>query len=160
MPRRDSSTSLGSPRMDFFVYSRDAPGTEALRDDHDLLEEHSSYMDGFADTMIARGPMLATDRKAATGSLHVLGVPSLAAATELSSASRTTARVCTPSIEIWAFENLLGRTMWGLVGDAGEPRFLAIAHSGHDQRAPVSARPAAALAAELLERLIVLRRAG
>ena len=27
--------------MDFFVYSRGAPGTEALRDDNDLLEELS-----------------------------------------------------------------------------------------------------------------------
>ncbi|HEX2292892.1 MAG TPA: hypothetical protein VHH55_06225 [Gaiellaceae bacterium] len=33
--------------MDFFVLSRDAPGTGALRDDRDLLEEHWSYMDGF-----------------------------------------------------------------------------------------------------------------
>jgi uncharacterized protein len=39
-------------------------------------------MGGFADTMIARGPTLTTDRKTATGSLHVLGLPSLAAATE------------------------------------------------------------------------------
>jgi hypothetical protein len=35
--------------MDFFIYSRDAPGTEALRDDDDLREEHWSYMEGFGD---------------------------------------------------------------------------------------------------------------
>jgi uncharacterized protein YciI len=68
--------------MDFFVYSRDAPGAEALRDDDDLLERHWSYMDGFADSMIARGPTLASDRQTATGSLYVLGLPTLAAATE------------------------------------------------------------------------------
>lgn len=141
--------------MDFFVYSRDAPGTEALRDDHDLLEEHWSYMDGFADTMIARGPTLTTDRKTATGSLHVLGLPSLAAATEFVEREPNNRAGMYAEHRIWAFENLLGRTMWELVGDAGEPRFLAIAHSGHDQRMHASARPAAALAAELRERLIV-----
>jgi hypothetical protein len=31
-----------------FIYSRDAPGTEALRDDDDLREEHWSYMDEFS----------------------------------------------------------------------------------------------------------------
>jgi uncharacterized protein len=39
--------------VNFFVYSRDAPGTEALRDDDELLEEHWSYMDRFAASMIA-----------------------------------------------------------------------------------------------------------
>jgi hypothetical protein len=42
--------------LDFFVYSRDASGTEALRDDDELLEEYWSYMDRFAASMIARGP--------------------------------------------------------------------------------------------------------
>jgi hypothetical protein len=45
--------------------------------------------------------------------------------------------------------------MWELVGDVDEHRFLVIAHSGHDQRAHLPARPAAALGAELRERLIV-----
>jgi hypothetical protein len=68
--------------VDFLVYSRDAPGAEVLRDDAGLLEEHWSYMDGFADAMIARGPTLASDGETPTGSLHVLGLPSVAAATE------------------------------------------------------------------------------
>jgi hypothetical protein len=34
--------------MDFFVYSRDAPGAEVLRAHSELLEEPWSYMDGFA----------------------------------------------------------------------------------------------------------------
>jgi hypothetical protein len=41
--------------VDFFVYSRDAPGT-TLRDDSELLEAHWSYMDTFAESMIAREP--------------------------------------------------------------------------------------------------------
>src|SRR5436309_7519006 len=40
--------------MEFFCYHRDRPGSTALR--HELLEEHWSYMDGYAAEMIARGP--------------------------------------------------------------------------------------------------------
>src|SRR5438477_7287202 len=141
--------------MDFFVHSRDAPGSEALRDEDDLLEAHWSYMDGFADTMIARGPTLSPDSETATGSLHVLGVPSLAAATEFVEREPNNRAGVYAEHRIWAFENLLGRTMWEHGGDAREPRFLVIAHSRHDQLAPVLVRPAAALGAELRERLIV-----
>jgi uncharacterized protein YciI len=68
--------------MDFFVYSRDAADAADLRDDQELLEEHWSYMGRFAESMIARGPTLDTDREAATGSLHVLALPSVDAARE------------------------------------------------------------------------------
>jgi uncharacterized protein YciI len=143
--------------MDFFVHSRDAPGTGALRDDDDLLEEHWSYMDGFADTMIARGPTLAPDRETPTGSLHVLGLPSVAAATEFVEREPNNRAGVYAEHRIWAFENLLRRTMWEFTGVADEPRFLVIAHARHDVSAPVSARPVppSALGAELRERLIV-----
>ena len=52
-------------QLDFFVYSRDAAGTAELRDDLELLEEHWSYMDRFAESMIARGPTLDTRRQTA-----------------------------------------------------------------------------------------------
>ena len=39
-------------------------------------------MDGFAESMIARGPTLGTDRETATGSLHVLALPGVAAVHE------------------------------------------------------------------------------
>jgi hypothetical protein len=113
--------------VDFFVYSRDAPGTEALRDDEQLLEEHWSYMDAFADTMIARGPTLAPDRETATGSLHVLGLPSVAAANEFVEREPNNRAGVYREHRIWAFDNLLGRTMWEFPGEADEPRFLVIA---------------------------------
>jgi uncharacterized protein len=100
--------------MVFLVYSRDAPGTEALRDDGELLEEHWSYMDGFADAMIARGPTLAPDRQTATGSLHVLDLPSLAAATEFAEREPNNRAGVYAEHRIWAFQDLLGRTMWEL----------------------------------------------
>jgi uncharacterized protein YciI len=141
--------------MDFCVYSRDAPGTAVLRDDDDLLEAHWSYMDGFADTMIARGPTLAPDQATATGSLHVLGLPSVAAAVEFVEREPNNRAGVYGEHRIWAFENLLGRTMWEFTGDADEPRFLIIAHSGHDRSTPVSVLPPAELGAGLRERLIV-----
>src|SRR6266496_4841240 len=115
-------------------------------------------MDGFADAMIARGPTLASDRETATGSLHVLGLPSVAAATEFVEQEPNNRAGVYAEHGIWVFENLLGRTMWDFTGDAREPRFLVIAHAGHDQSTPVSPRrpvPLVALGAELRERLIV-----
>jgi len=134
--------------MDFFVYSRDAPGTDALRADDKLLEAHWSYMDGFAETMIARGPTLAPDRETATGSLHVLGLPSVAAATEFVEREPNNRAGVYAEHRIWVFENLLGRTMWEFTRAADEPRFLVIA-------LPVRPVPVERCAAELRERLIL-----
>jgi uncharacterized protein len=143
--------------LDFFVYSRDAPGTQALRDDDDLLEEHWAYMDGFAAAMVARGPTLAPDRETPTGSLHVLGLPSVAAATEFVEREPNNRAGVYAEHRIWAFDNLLGRTMWEFTRAADEPLFLVIAHSGRDQSTRVSAPsvPPVALDADLRDRLIV-----
>jgi uncharacterized protein YciI len=143
--------------MDFFLYSRDAPGTGELRHNEVLLEEHWSYIDGFADAMIARGPTLAPDRETATGSLHVLALPSLAAANEFVEREPNNRAGMYADHRIRGFENLLGRTMWEFTGEPDEPRFLAIADPAHDRNAPAPWRPvpAAALGAELRERLIV-----
>jgi uncharacterized protein len=141
--------------MDFFVYSRDAPGTQALRDV--LLEEHWSYMDGFADAMIARGPTLAPDRETATGSLHVLALPSLEAANEFVEREPNNRAGVYADHRIRGFENLLGRTMWEFSGEPDEPRFLAIADSADGESAHVPWRPLppAALGGDLSQRLIV-----
>lgn len=138
------------------MYSRDAPDTEALRDDGILLEQHWSYMDEFADSMIARGPTLAPDRETATGSLHVLGLPSVEAAIEFVEREPNNRAGVYAEHRIWAFANLLGRTMWDSTGDADEPRFLVIGRSGRDHGEPVSAPvPLDALRVELRERLIL-----
>jgi uncharacterized protein YciI len=130
---------------DFFVHSRDAPGTAALRDDGALLEQHWSYMDGFADSMIARGPTLAPDRETATGSLHVLGLPSVDAVHEFVAREPNQRAGVYAEHAVWRFENLLGRTMWEFRGAGEEPRFLIIARGDAPQR----------LSAQLQERLIV-----
>jgi len=91
--------------VDFFVYSRDAADSSALRDDDALLEEHWSYMDGFAESMIARGPTLDADRETATGSLHVLGLPGVDAAHEFVAREPNHRAGVYAEHSIWGFEN-------------------------------------------------------
>jgi uncharacterized protein YciI len=150
------SSTYASARLDFFVYSRDAAGT-ALRDDKELLERHWSYMDAFAESMIARGPTLAADRETATGSLHVLGLPSVDAAREFVAREPNNRAGVYADHFIWRFENLLGRTIWALSSVADEPRFLIIARSDRDQSAGPSSRPIPqeSLPPELRQRLIL-----
>jgi hypothetical protein len=115
--------------LDFFVYSRDASGTEALRDDHELLEEHWSYMDRFAASMIARGPTFRADRETVTGSLHIVGLPDVDAVREFVAREPNNRAGVYAEHLVWRFENLLGQTMWEFPGASDEPKFLVIAHS-------------------------------
>ncbi len=139
------------------MYSRDAAGTAALRDDHDLLERHWSYMDGFAASMIARGPTFDTDGETVTGSLHVLGLPSVDAAHEFVAHEPNNRAGVYAEHSVWRFENLLGRTMWEFSGAPDEPRFLIIARAQRGQETGARGRsiPLERLSASLRERLIL-----
>lgn len=122
----------------------------------ELLERHWSYMDAFAASMIARGPTLAADRETATGSLHVLGLPSVDAAREFVAREPNNRAGVYAEHFVWRFENLLGRSMWAFTGAAGEPRFLVIARSAPDQGiASGPLPPEERLPTELRERLIL-----
>jgi uncharacterized protein YciI len=148
---------LGFGALDFLVYSRDASGTEALRDDDELLEEHCSYMDRFAESMIARGPTFGADRKTVTGSLHVLGLPSVGAAHDFVAREPNNRAGVYAAHAVWRFENLLGRTMWEFPRAADEPKFLIIAHPDGTPKTAASGRPVPpeSLSAELREHLIL-----
>ena len=119
------------------MYSRDAADTAELRDDQELLEEHWSYMDRFAESMIARGPTLDTDRDIATGSLHVLALPGVDAAREFVALEPNNRAGVYGEHLVWRFENLLGRSMWEFSGQPAEPRFLVI---GRSHRRPARRR--------------------
>jgi uncharacterized protein len=60
--------------VEYFVYCRDRPGAMPLR--MELTEKHWSFMDPYADAMIARGPTLTPDDSAVTGSVHIVDLPS------------------------------------------------------------------------------------
>lgn len=142
--------------LNVFVYSRDAAGTARLRNDDELLEQHWSYMDAFAESMIARGPTFAGDRETVTGSLHILGLPSVDASHEFVAREPNNRAGVYGEHSIWRFENLLGRTMWEFVGAADEPKFLIIARSRRGPNTEIGRPvPAESLSAGLRERLIV-----
>jgi len=136
--------------MDFFVYSRDAADAADLRADQALLEEHWSYMDRFAESMIARGPTLDSDREIATGSLHVLALRSVDAIREFVALEPNNRAGVYAEHVVWRFENLLGRSMWEFPGQSAERRFLIIGRSHRELPASLETLPA-----ELLERLII-----
>jgi hypothetical protein len=109
--------------MEFFCYHRDRPGSTALRSQ--MVEQHWSYMDQFATTMIARGPTFTSDGTL-TGSVHILDLPDPAAARTFAFEE--------PGYQAGAYRdvlrrwhNSLGRTMWDFSG--GQPdnnRYLVL----------------------------------
>ena len=58
--------------MEFFIYCRDKPDTDAFLEV--LAEPPWSFMDGYADAMIAWGPTLTPDRTRHTGSMLIIDV--------------------------------------------------------------------------------------
>jgi uncharacterized protein YciI len=92
-----------------------------------LTEEHWTYMDRFADGMIARGPTLGADRETWTGSLHIVDLPSPDAAHEFVEHEPYNRAGLFEEHFIRRFDNLLGRTMWESGGGSDDPRFLVIA---------------------------------
>jgi uncharacterized protein YciI len=146
---------LPSDTIDFFVYSRAAPSAADADHDPALDEAHWSYIDGFADGMIARGPTLDADRARWTGSLHIVDLPSAEAAREFVENEPYNRAGLFEQHVIRRFKNLLGRTMRESAGGSEDPRFLVIAHV----LAEAGEQPPAALlpdfTAPARERLIV-----
>ena len=110
--------------IDFLLYNR-AAGSEP---DAALTEEHWSYMDQFADGMVARGPTLAADRVTWTGSLHIVALRSADAAREFVEREPYNRASLFHDHVIRRFKNMLGRTMWDFPHESVEPRFVVIAH--------------------------------
>jgi hypothetical protein len=122
------SSALTLETIDFFVYSSASPAA-AFDHDRALDEAHWSYMDRFADQMVARGPTLTPDRETWTGSLHIVDLPDLDAAHEFVEREPYNRAGLYSRHLIRRFENLLGRTMWESQADGDDPLFLAIAHT-------------------------------
>ena len=111
--------------MEFFCYHRDRPGSVALRDE--LLEEHWSYMDGYAKEMIARGPTFAADDETPTGSVHILDLPDSAAARAFAFDEPNYQAGVYRDVLVRRWRNLLGRTMRDFPGGRdGGNRYLVL----------------------------------
>jgi uncharacterized protein len=139
--------------VDFFIYSRAAHS--ATEHDSALDEEHWSYMDGFADRMVARGPTLATDRATWTGSLHILDLASPEAAYQFVQLEPYNRAALFEHHLICRFKDLLGRTMWEFQGASANPRFLLIAHVSVEAGKPAPTIPLPDFTGLPRERLIV-----
>lgn len=118
--------------MDYFFYGRDEPGSGSRR--LELAEAHWSFMDGYADAMIARGPTLTADRMSATGSMHIVDLPDAAAAQRFAFAEPYFRAGVFREVMIRRWHNSLGGTMWDFDGSAfDDPRFLVIGHGKAEQ---------------------------
>jgi uncharacterized protein YciI len=109
--------------MEFFCYHRDRPGSTALR--HALVEEHWSYLDRFAGSMIARGPTF--DGEVLTGSVHVLDLPDPAAARAFAFDEPGYQAGAYRDVLLRRWRNTLGRTMGDFPGGReGGDRYLVL----------------------------------
>jgi uncharacterized protein YciI len=112
--------------MEFFFYCRDRPGTEELLEE--FAEAHWSFMDGYADAMITRGPTVDAN-DAHTGSMHIVDLPDLEAAHGFAFEEPYFKAGVYTDVLARRWRNGLGRTMWDFEGDAdGDGRFLVIGH--------------------------------
>ncbi|SFN09484.1 hypothetical protein SAMN04487980_101149 [Streptomyces sp. cf124] len=111
--------------MEYFCYHRDRPGSLPLREE--LLEEHWSYMDGYARELIARGPTFAADGETPTGSVHIVDLPDPAAARAFVFDEPNYRAGAYRDVLLRRWRNLLGRTMWEFPGGAsGGARYLVL----------------------------------
>jgi uncharacterized protein len=95
--------------MEFFCYHRDRPGSTPLR--RHIAEQHLSYMDRYAGTMIARGPTF-TSGGDLTGSVHILDLPHAAAARAFAFEEPGYQAGAYRDVLLRRWHNTLGRTMW------------------------------------------------
>ncbi|MEV1238668.1 YciI family protein [Nonomuraea sp. NPDC049750] len=125
--------------MEFFCYHRDRPGSVALRDE--LLEEHWSYMDGYAKEMIARGPTFAADDETPTGSVHILDLPDSAAARAFAFDEPNYQAGVYRDVLVRRWRNLLGRTMWDFPGGRTDGNKYLVLGLGSGQAADLTVPP-------------------
>jgi uncharacterized protein YciI len=94
-----------------------------------LREAHWSYMDGFTDRFIARGPTFTADDDdfVATGSVHILDLPDPAAARAFAFEEPNYQAGVYRDVLLRRWRNTLGRTMWEFPGGRTDaPRYLVL----------------------------------
>jgi uncharacterized protein YciI len=100
--------------MEFFCYHRDRADSDSLRGE--LGEAHWSFMDGYADRMIARGPTLSEDGEYATGSVHIVDLLGPAEARGFAFDEPNYQAGVYRDVLLRRWHDVLGRTMWQFTG--------------------------------------------
>jgi hypothetical protein len=114
--------------MEFFCFHRDRPGSTPLR--QQLAEQHWSYMDQFAASMIARGPTFTSDGTL-TGSVHILDLPDPAAARAFAFEEPGYQAGAYRDVMLRRWHNVTGRTMWDFTsGRPGNNRYAVLGFTG------------------------------
>jgi uncharacterized protein YciI len=126
--------------MEYFVYGRDRAGTGELKES--LTPEHWTFMDGYGDRLIARGPTLTgqDDDAESTGSLHIVDLPNAEAAKAFAYEEPYYRGGAFESVQLYRFNNISGRTMWEFTEAVeGYGRYLVIA-MGESVPAPTASQ--------------------
>ncbi len=125
--------------MEFFCYHRDRTGSAARRDE--LREEHWSYMDRYAQEMIARGPTVADDGDTPTGSVHIVDLADPVSARTFAFDEPNYQAGVYRDVLLRRWRNLLGRTMWDFPGGPVSGNRYLVLGLGRGQAADLSAPP-------------------
>jgi uncharacterized protein len=126
--------------VEYFVYGRDRPGAFELK--MSLNDDHWSFMDGYGELLVARGPTLTGDDDEAesTGSLHIVDLADAEAARTFAYEEPYYRAGVFESVLLCRFHNVLGRTMWDFTEAVdGYGRFLVITMDESDP-APVRSK--------------------
>jgi uncharacterized protein YciI len=125
--------------MEFFCYHRDRPGSVTLR--AELLEAHWSYMDRYAAELLARGPTIAEDGDAPTGSVHIADLPDPAAARAFAFDEPNYQAGVYRDVLLRRWRNALGRTMWDFPGGPEDGHRYLVLGLGAGQAADLTVPP-------------------
>ena len=127
--------------MDFLFHGRDKPDADPLLER--FTEAHWSFMDGYADRLLVRGPTLSADGEVHTGSLHIVSLSSTAETDTFAYQEPYYRAGCYAEIVIRRWHDQLGRPIrdfrtLGREGD--EPLFLLLGHAVPGARPPEPSR--------------------
>jgi uncharacterized protein YciI len=98
-------------------------------------------MDRYAATMIARGPTLADDGDTATGSVHILDLPTSAAARAFAFDEPNYQAGVYRDVLLRRWRNMLGRTMWDFDGGPNDGHRYLVLGLGPEQAADLVVPP-------------------
>ena len=113
--------------MDFLFYCRDRPGVSALLEAN--VEAHWSFMDGYADRLLTRGPTLTDDGEEHTGSLHIVSLDSVAETGTFAYHEPFYRAGAYDVVFIRRWHDRLGRTMRDFKPEGDDPLYLILGHA-------------------------------
>lgn len=115
--------------VQYFCFQRDRLFAGPLRER--LREAHWAYMDGFADQLVARGPVLDAAGMEPVGGVHLIEVADAAAAQRFVFEEPHHQAGVHRDVVLRRWSNELGRTMWQFPApDPGQPRHLVLGLGG------------------------------